>query len=260
MDIKFDKMVSEIASDDLTIATNACGILCTLTIASQRARSAVSSSPSIVANIEKALAATHDLPHNTSLLVSQLATVASFRLRFVKSTGLTLLVDLLNKSEDGGEQCNVLHALVSLAGAGRDCHSELYDSLVKSGVTWKARQLMCSPHPNAQINAQALAQIVRSMPQALELEQMGSSDAVHVLALLSCDNRAGGDNRVTPKRTTKPMNQFSPNASKKRTRETPEREALGQDVPCKRALQPTSSAAEAGDGLEALFSVIGEAR
>eukprot|EP00656_Telonema_subtile_P029081 TRINITY_DN319_c0_g1_i1.p1 TRINITY_DN319_c0_g1~~TRINITY_DN319_c0_g1_i1.p1 ORF type:complete len:259 (+),score=41.70 TRINITY_DN319_c0_g1_i1:119-895(+) len=189
--IDFDRIVAEVASESLVVATNACGVLCTLTIASQRARSAVSSSPVVVPNIEIALGAGGDLPHNAALLVSQLATVGSFRLRFVKSKGLQLLVNLLNQSEHEGEQCNVLHALVSLAGAGRDCHSELYASLVKSGVTWKARQLMCSSHPHVHANAQSLADAVRSMGQVLGLSQADSTDAVNALALLSCDTPNG---------------------------------------------------------------------
>merc|ERR1712166_86093 len=216
MDINFDRMVAEIGSENPVIATNACGIVATLALASQCARTAVSTSQNIIANIEKALGSEEgDLARNAALLVSMLSTVASFRLSFVKSKGLKHLVNLLNKSEDAGQQCNVLHALVTLAGAGRDCHSELYDSLVKSGVTWKARQLMCSGNVKVEANARALAQKLRPMPSALSLERMGSSDAVHALALLSCDNRASGE-QITPTRWTKPLKHWKQNDSKKR--------------------------------------------
>lgn len=220
--------LAALGSPDIPCATNACGILCTLTLASQQARSAVASAKHIIANIEQALASgSNQLPHNAALLISMLSSVASFRRNFVKSLGLKHLVNLLNQSEDSGEQCNVLFALVALAEAGRDCHSELYDSLVASEVTWKARQLMGSAEPTVQANARTLAQKLRNMPQALSLGRTGSSDAVHALALLSCDTKAlaptSPDQVKTPsprRGSTKSMSGFSPNRPSKRRLET----------------------------------------
>jgi len=272
MDINFDRMVAEIGSTDPVVATNACGVVATLALASQCARTAVSTSQDIVANIEKALGSKEgNLAHNAALLVSMLSTVASFRLGFVKSKGLKHLVDLLNESECAGQQCNVLHALVTLAGAGRDCHSELYDSLVTSGVFWKARQLMCSGDSNVEANARALAQKLRPMPSALSLERMGSSDAVHALALLSCDNRASGE-QITPPRFSKPLKHWSQNNSKKRKVEvvemvmdvTPPRTHWGPSDRAQRSAKrqwqqdPSSSSSDIvnGVGLSMLASVI----
>eukprot|EP00657_Telonema_sp_P-1_P012050 TRINITY_DN818_c0_g1_i2.p1 TRINITY_DN818_c0_g1~~TRINITY_DN818_c0_g1_i2.p1 ORF type:complete len:256 (-),score=64.87 TRINITY_DN818_c0_g1_i2:93-860(-) len=233
-----------IRDSNKTAATNACGVLCTLTVGSQRARSAVSSSPNIIENIEKALGSKGNLPHNAALLVSILSTVASFRLAFVKSKGLKHLMVLLNRSTDPGEQCNVLYALVTLAEAGRDCHSELYDSLVQSGVIWKTRQLMCSDHVHVQANATALAEQLRPMPQALTLARMGSSDAVHALALLSCDNRPAND-QITPTRKTKPLDQWSPTNISKRRR--PVDVAIPQRPEKRRGFQEVEEP-EVGDG------------
>lgn len=149
-----------------------------------------------------------------------LSTVGSFRRAFVRSDGLKTLVELLNASDDPGEQCNVLYALVTLVGAGKDCHSELYDALVKSGVTWKARSLCICGNPDVESNARTLAQELRMMPQALALERIGSSGAVHALALLSCDTQALSPQRVTPRKSgTHMIGEQSPTrsgASKKR--------------------------------------------
>eukprot|EP00658_Telonema_sp_P-2_P005341 TRINITY_DN119_c0_g1_i1.p1 TRINITY_DN119_c0_g1~~TRINITY_DN119_c0_g1_i1.p1 ORF type:complete len:280 (+),score=58.77 TRINITY_DN119_c0_g1_i1:119-958(+) len=254
--VNFQLIIDQLASRQLSVATNACGILCSITLGSQRARSAVSSAPDIIEHVTKALGGKGDLPHNAALLVSILSTVASFRLAFVKSKGLKLLVNLLNKSEDSGEQTNIMYALTELAGAGKDCHTELYDTLVSSGVTWKARQLMCSGDENLESNAHDLAQKLRVMPvSGLALERMGSSDAVHALALLGCDNRTSAANRVTPNRRTKPMNQWSPSQhSKKRRLEHPT-----VDRSSRRARLEESQSDQArsqGVGLSALASVI----
>jgi len=196
----FNRIVAELGSACLSTATNACGILATITLASQQARLAVASSTEIVSNIQLALSSdSNQLPHNAALLVSMLSTVGSFRRAFVRSQGLKTLVELLNTSDDPGEQCNVLFALVTLAGAGKDCHSELYEALVKSGVTWKARSLCTCGNPDVEANARTLAQKLRIMPQALALERIGSSGAVHALALLSCDSQALSPQRVTPR-------------------------------------------------------------
>jgi hypothetical protein len=194
-------MVAALGSPNLMEATNAAGILCTiLSLDCQSTRTAISSSPLIVTNIEKALSGTGDLPHNAALLVSMLSTITSFRRAFVKSDGLGLLVDLLTKSEDAGEQTNLLYALVTLAKGGRDCHTELYELLAESGMAWTlVRTLMQSPDAKVEENARALAGQLRTMPQSLALERTGSSDAVHALALLSCDNR-------NPSEETTPQN------------------------------------------------------
>lgn len=110
---------------------------------------------------------------------------------------------MLNTTEDAGEQCNVLYALVTLACAGKDCHTELYNLLVQSGAAWKARPLMLSTDSNVQKNARNLAEELRLMPQGgLALERMGSSEAVHALALLSCDTRPEREDSVTPNART----------------------------------------------------------
>jgi len=194
-------MVAALGSPNLMEATNAAGILCTiLSLDCQSTRTAISSSPLIVTNIEKALSGTGDLPHNAALLVSMLSTITSFRRAFVKSDGLGLLVDLLTKSEDAGEQTNLLYAIVTLAKGGRDCHTELYELLAESGMAWTlVRTLMQSPDAKVEENARALAGQLRTMPQSLALERTGSSDAVHALALLSCDNR-------NPSEETTPQN------------------------------------------------------
>jgi len=207
-----NRMVAALGSPDIAKATNAAGILCTVCMESQCIRTAVSSSEHIVSNIELALGGSADLPHNAALLVSMLSTVTSFRRSFVRSAGLRLLVDLLNKSQDPGEQCNLLYALVALATAGRDCHTELYDLLVKSGMAWVlVRTLMQSPDLKVQENARALAEQLRKMPSSLALERTGSSDAVHTLALLSCDNRTDqNDDNFTPNNAK--TNHWSPSS------------------------------------------------
>lgn len=257
----YERIVAALGSADTAEATNACGILCTLSVASQCIRTAVSSSPSIIAHIESALRghsnlSTNALQHNVALLVSILSTVASFRRAFVKSAGLRLLVDMLNKSDDSGEQCNVLYALVTLAGSGQDCHSELYDLLVESGVAWKARPLMLSADSNVQSNARTLAAELRIMPQALGLERMGSSDAVHALALLSCDTRPECQEMITPSAKTSPLKHWdsssrSISSKRKKTRTV---------TPWKRKLDiPRSSGAPKGGGLFALATATREA-
>merc|ERR1711865_1333500 len=75
-----NRMVAALGSPNLMEATNAAGILCTiLSLDCQSTRTAISSSPLIVTNIEKALSGTGDLPHNAALLVSMLSTITSFR-------------------------------------------------------------------------------------------------------------------------------------------------------------------------------------
>ena len=88
--IDYERIVAGLASSDLGSASNACGILCTLTLASQQSRSAVSSAKDIIPNIEKALASdvSWPLPHNAALLSSMLAEVASFRRAFVRCVNL----------------------------------------------------------------------------------------------------------------------------------------------------------------------------
>merc|ERR1711865_863836 len=169
-----NRMVAALGSSNLMEATNAAGILCTiLSLDCQSTRTAISSSPLIVTNIEKALSGTGDLPHNAALLVSMLSTITSFHRAFVKSDGLGLLVDLLTKSEDAGEQTNLLYAIVTLAKGGRDCHTELYELLAESGMAWTlVRTLVQSPDAKVEENA---------------------------LALLSCDNR-------NPSEETTPQN------------------------------------------------------
>merc|ERR1712166_920081 len=164
-----NRMVAALGSPNLMEATNAAGILCTiLSLDCQSTRTAISSSPLIVTNIEKALSGTGDLPHNTALLVSMLSTITSFRRAFVKSDGLGLLVDLLTKSEDAGEQTNLLYAIVTLAKGGRDCHTELYELLAESGMAWTlVRTLMQSPDAKVEENARALAGQLRTMPLPL---------------------------------------------------------------------------------------------
>merc|ERR1712166_716445 len=166
-----NRMVAALGSPNLMEATNAAGILCTiLSLDCQSTRTAISSSPLIVTNIEKALSGTGDLPHNAALLVSMLSTITSFRRAFVKSDGLGLLVDLLTKSEDAGEQTNLLYAIVTLAKGGRDCHTELYELLAESGMAWTlVRTLMQSPDAKVEENARALAGQLRTMPQSLAL-------------------------------------------------------------------------------------------
>jgi len=193
-----------------------------------------------------------------------LSTVTSFRRAFVKSDGLGLLVDLLTKSEDAGEQTNLLYALVTLAKGGRDCHTELYELLVESGMAWTlVRALMQSADAKVEENARALAGQLRTMPQSLALEHTGSSDAVHALALLSCDNRNqseettpqnAGTTHWTPSskslsrdkrknRTTSPWDR----TEKKRKLEQP-RDVFGTAAPQQ---QPSR-----GEGLSTLASLI----
>merc|ERR1712086_1101087 len=247
-----NRMVAALGSPNLMEATNAAGILCTiLSLDCQSTRTAISSSPLIVTNIEKALSGTGDLPHNAALLVSMLSTITSFRRAFVKSDGLGLLVDLLTKSEDAGEQTNLLYAIVTLAKGGRDCHTELYELLAESGMAWTlVRTLMQSPDAKVEENARALAGQLRTMPQSLALERTGSSDAVHALALLSCDNR-------NPSEETTPQNasttHWSP-SSKSPSRDKRKKRKLEQprDVFGAAALQQQPR----GEGLSTLATLL----